>query len=176
MDHLLPCPGCTRHVRALESVCPFCGEALPLSLRQRTPRLPARRLGRSATFAFGAALAASACSEAHGGGDGQDASVTVDGGSSSGEADAGAGEADAGAGEQDAAPAPIDAGPDSGGVAPAYGTPAPVDAGQADRDGGGGAVPLYGGPPVRVDSGMDTGRRDAGGGITPLYGGPPAAE
>ena len=59
MNHLLPCTGCARHVRAGDPICPFCGEILPLSLRQSASHPhPARRLGRAATFAFGAALAA----------------------------------------------------------------------------------------------------------------------
>lgn len=150
MDHLLPCPGCSRHVRAVEPLCPFCGEALPLSLRERTPRLPTRRLGRSATFAFGAALAASACGEAHT--PEQDGSVAVDSGSRIDE-DAGPNAQDAGSTAPDAGEA-LDAGPAptpdaGGGVVPAYGAPAPVDAGMANPpDAGGGVTPLYGGSPA----------------------------
>jgi hypothetical protein len=31
MAHFLPCPGCSRHVRASGAACPFCGAGLPLS-------------------------------------------------------------------------------------------------------------------------------------------------
>jgi len=55
MSELLPCPECQRHVRKTEASCPFCGEALSLS--HLPPRvLPTRRLGRAATFAFGAGV------------------------------------------------------------------------------------------------------------------------
>ena len=53
MRHLVSCSGCARHVRATESICPFCGETLPLSLRSgAAPRWPTKRIGRAATFAF----------------------------------------------------------------------------------------------------------------------------
>ena len=164
MDHLLPCPGCTRHVRAADALCPFCGEALPLSLRSRAPQGPSRRLGRAATIAFGAALAATGCSESHG--TDQDAAITVDSGSS---ADDGGVAPLYGGPPTDGGPAPIDAGPapdpDAGGVVPAYGGPFPVDAGPAPEPDAGGIAPPYGAPP-----------RDDGGGIGPLYGGPPSRE
>ena len=65
--HLLPCPGCTRHVRVSETVCPFCQVPLSDEFRaQVQPRPPAGRLGRAALSALGAgtiALAsASSCS------------------------------------------------------------------------------------------------------------------
>jgi hypothetical protein len=84
------------------------------------------RLGRAATFAFGAALAASTavgCSESH---DGRDAGPGTD------------------------AAGAVDSGVDSGGVAPPYGTP-PEDAGLAPMYGAppedAGFAPLYGGAP-----------------------------
>jgi len=166
MDHLLPCPGCTRHVRAAEPVCPFCGEALPLSLRSRAPQVPGRRLGRAATIAFGAALAATGCSESHN--TDQDAAITVDSGSSVDD-DGGA------VGPLYGGPPPVDAGtapdPDAGGVVPAYGGPFPVDAGPAPEPDGG-IVPPYGTPAPREDAG----RQRDGGGFMTLYGGPPSRE
>jgi len=55
MSQLIPCPGCNRHVRQAESSCPFCDTAL--SLAHIAPAaLPRTRLGRAATFAFGATL------------------------------------------------------------------------------------------------------------------------
>ncbi len=55
MDPLRPCLACSRHVRASERACPFCGAALP----ERVERaLVARgRLGRAAIFAFRASSA-----------------------------------------------------------------------------------------------------------------------
>lgn len=101
MEPLVPCPGCARHVRAGD-VCPFCGA----SAAGGAPRAwPAKRLGRMAVFTFGAALAASGCSEAH----------TPDD--------------DAGSVEEDAGSIEEDAGRDAGNVFPPYGTPPPDDAG-----------------------------------------------
>ena len=61
---LIPCPGCERHVRVTESVCPFCDGALPAVAPVERAELavssPPRRLGRAATFLFGAAIAGSA--------------------------------------------------------------------------------------------------------------------
>ena len=55
MTQLIPCPGCNRHVRQAETSCPFCSAALSLA---DVPEhaLPRTRLGRAATFAFGATL------------------------------------------------------------------------------------------------------------------------
>ena len=55
MSQLTPCPGCSRHVAANESQCPFC-EA-PLGARERATETPLPRLGRAAVMAFGAAVA-----------------------------------------------------------------------------------------------------------------------
>ena len=99
MGHLIACPGCARHARAEDPLCPFCGEALPASLRARVPRAPTERLGRAATFVFGATLAASAA-------------TGCDGGSQS-----------------DAGASGSDAGYDAGNVAPPYGLPPPDDDG-----------------------------------------------
>jgi len=68
-DHLQPCPSCARHVRASSLACPFCTTALDDAFRSKPARgLPKQRLGRAATFAFGAALAASsACGPSSGG-------------------------------------------------------------------------------------------------------------
>jgi hypothetical protein len=56
MSQLVPCPECQRHVRKTEARCPFCDEALALA-HLPPPALPTRRLGRAATFAFGASVA-----------------------------------------------------------------------------------------------------------------------
>ena len=59
MSALCPCPSCSRHVRVVESACPFCGVALVEEAH--LPRaMPTHRLGRAALFAFGIAAAAGA--------------------------------------------------------------------------------------------------------------------
>jgi hypothetical protein len=102
---LVPCAGCGRHVKSDEGACPFCGAA-PSEPPARA--LPSARLGRAATFAFGAALAAATtagCSDSHSPTD-----------------DAGAEHEDAGPVFPDAAVAPpYGAPPDGGGIAPLYG-------------------------------------------------------
>ena len=57
MSQLVPCPACVRHIRATDSACPFCGVQVDLSPAGPTMG-SGPRLGRAATFAFGAALAA----------------------------------------------------------------------------------------------------------------------
>lgn len=104
MAHLTLCGACERHVRSDEPTCPFCEATIEASA---PPVMPRRRLGRAATFAFGAALAgATACGGTHS------------------QTDAGT-ETDAGPVEEDA-----------GAIVAAYGTPAP-DAGMFDAGGGG---------------------------------------
>jgi hypothetical protein len=54
-NRLHPCAVCARHVRARESVCPFCGASIDPSLAARSaPLPPAARLSRAALFALGA--------------------------------------------------------------------------------------------------------------------------
>jgi len=158
MSPLVPCPECSRHVRVADPVCPFCGHALLLSLRgasivARAPVPPRRRLGRAATFAFGATFAGATLIGC--GGDDTPPPVTDSG------VVRDTGPADSGGTTGDAEP-PIDSGPapvDDGGPIPDAG-PLPGDAdiprpegGPPDRDGGptprddGGIVPLYGAPP-----------------------------
>src|SRR5450432_2985721 len=96
MNHLVPCPECSRHVRVSETECPFC--ALPLNLAGTPePQLPKTRLGRAATFAFGATLvsatALSACRS-----DGDDGAGNAGTGGTSSTAGTGAGGAAAGTG------------------------------------------------------------------------------
>jgi len=55
MSQLTPCPECQRHVRKTEARCPFCASALSLA-HVPVPVLPRKRLGRAATFAFGASV------------------------------------------------------------------------------------------------------------------------
>ncbi len=153
MSHLIACLGCARHVRATDPTCPFCGETLPASLRGAAPRLPSERLGRTATFVFGATLAASTAVGC-GDGSGSDAGAGTDGGATS---DAGSGGADAGG--TDAGGGGTDAGYDAGSIAPPYGIP-PDDGGFDAGYDAGSIAPPYGIPPDD-------------GGPAPAYGAPP---
>jgi hypothetical protein len=140
MTQLLPCPSCARHVRRTEASCPFCSAAISLG------HLPARsapkeRIGRSATLAFGAAVATSlaACSSPAPT-PGNDAATS----DAAAAADTGGSEADGG---QDSAVA-FDANVDTGTPVAAYGGPM-FDTGAEDQDAGadtGGPTTLYGGP------------------------------
>jgi hypothetical protein len=140
MNHLVPCPECSRHVRVSEKECPFC--ALPLDLAGTPePQLPRSRLSRAATLAFGATLvsasALAACSSDSDTGTGSGAGAT----STAGNAGA-AGSASAGASVG------------GGTVGPVYGAPAGGEIGVAGAETsgagtgiGGGAVPVYGAAP-----------------------------
>jgi hypothetical protein len=95
MNQLIPCPGCNRHVRQAESSCPFCSAALSLA-NVPAPLLPRTRLGRAATFAFGATLVGAttlvACggvSEEKKGGDGGAGGTSGKAGAASGGSSAG---------------------------------------------------------------------------------------
>jgi hypothetical protein len=148
VNHLVPCPECSRHVRVSETECPFC--ALPLDLSGTPePQLPKTRLGRAATFAFSATLASVTAVVACGGeatetsGAGAAAGKTSNGGTSARGGAAGVGGATAGG---------------LGGtmtIAPPYGLP-PMG-GFANETGGSGVggAPglLYGAPPFDQDAG-----------------------
>jgi hypothetical protein len=56
MSHLRPCSGCSRHVRANATACPFCAAAL--AIEPAPPAGPHERLGRAARMAFGGAAIA----------------------------------------------------------------------------------------------------------------------
>lgn len=60
---LRPCPGCTRHVRASESACPFCAATLP-SLAEGEPSETSVRAGSRHAVMFGVAAGAIAISTA----------------------------------------------------------------------------------------------------------------
>ncbi len=54
---LRPCPSCARHIRMVETACPFCRAALPDSFRfGPQPDRQSRVLSRAALFALGASL------------------------------------------------------------------------------------------------------------------------
>lgn len=156
MAQLIPCPACQRHVRKTESVCPFCEAAVSLA-HLPGPILPSRRLGRAATFAFGATLVGvtslAACSD-----DDSGPGTAMYGGPPA----AGAGgeafeQGGAGAiGGADAQP--------EGGLTAVYGSPPGGGAGGADQEvggnggqvavaGEGGAYAVYGGPPGGAGAG-----------------------
>lgn len=141
MSELTPCPECQRHVRKTETSCPFCSQALSLShLTEQV--LPRSRLGRAATFAFGATLVSATALVGCGGeseGKKEGEGGTAAGGSASGGTNLG-GTASGGA----------DAGQSSGGALPIplYGAPA---AGASNEAGGsssgiGGVGLVYGAP------------------------------
>ncbi len=130
MSHrLVPCTGCSRHVRLSEPHCPFCGSGLP-SEAELPPLVtpPQGRLSRAALFAFGAAaagvVAVSGC--------GDDSSVPLYGAPADTGAAFDSGTPDASpdgaadAATDAAADAPADAAADS--LAAAYGAP-PSDGG-----------------------------------------------
>ncbi len=129
MSALQPCLACRRHVRATEASCPFCHAAVT----EVAPRpMPTQRLGRAATFAFGAAVTMSAAGCGQASTPGTDANVVV--------------ETDAGFRGLDGAAyggPPIDAAMEQDtGLVAAYGGP-PVDAALPDT----GNLALYGAPP-----------------------------
>ncbi len=160
MTQLIPCPGCNRHVRQAETSCPFC--SAPLSLADVPEHLlPRTRLGRAATFAFGATLVG-ATTLVGCGGDSEEGKKGA-GGAASGGTTSNAGNSSGGS---------SNAGQASGGtgITPVYGAPAAGtgnddtggkggtsgaggNAGSAGKGGSGngnvgGAVPVYGAAPV----------------------------
>jgi hypothetical protein len=141
MKQLVPCPQCSRHVRVSETACPFC--ALPLDLAGTPePQLPRTRLGRAATFAFGATLVSASALAACG----TDSDDSSGGGGSAG-ATSGAGTGNSSAGSTSAA--------GTGSEMPVYGAPAAGFTGVGTAGtgsggngaGGGGEFPLYGAAP-----------------------------
>jgi hypothetical protein len=146
-------------VRHLEAACPFCGVQLALD-NTPAPIMPRVRLGRAATFAFGATLAGAAalvgCS-------GEDVGKEGGGGMSSG----GSGAGNSSAGNSNGGT----------GIAPVYGAPAAGMGGNNTFGGG----PVYGAPPAGMSQGGNAGdgnmagNANAGSGgsnIVPPYGAP----
>ena len=163
MTQLVPCPGCQRHVRQHESSCPFCSVALSLA-NVPAPLLPRSRLGRAATFAFGATLV------------GATALVGCGGDSEEGGGESDAGESSGGSTIGPVYGAPAGGTMNTGGTTSTGGTPS---TGGADATGGkpstggnsnvgGSAGPVYGSPP-------SGGSQNIGGtGNFPVYGAAPA--
>ena len=163
---LVICGGCNRHVRRVESRCPFCNAEIPLALAQSAERpLPTRRLSRGALITFAAATFGAAC-----GGKDTDSSGRRIGDPNGGGMD-GAGGVTASGGASGTSGIPV------GGFTPAYGTPFDGFGGFPRSSGGfpgsGGVVnpppPPYGlppPPPTGGHSGFDTGGTTSSGGRT----------
>jgi hypothetical protein len=154
MSELTPCPACQRHLRKTEMRCPFCGEAVSLA-HVPAPALPRKRLGRAATFAFGASVVGGtllvACGDDDSGGivpvygapsgGSSFAGSAVYGAPPSGSSTGGNSNADAGAGTAVyGAPAAGSGNDEPGGNGGAGGAPE----GGNSNDGG---AAIYGGPP-----------------------------
>lgn len=196
MNQLVPCPSCARHVRQSESACPFCSVALALE-HLPAPVLPRGRLGRAATFAFGASLVGATSLVACGGDSetgqqgggagatagGSSASGSNAGGSSAGGAGAGGGNtAGTSAGGTNAAgtntggatSAGTHAGGSSSGGAQTGGAGGANSAGHAGSGGNGGNGGSGGGGGVGGNIAQPYGVPPLGGfGPAPLYGSPP---
>src|SRR5262245_35106365 len=71
MSVLVPCPSCSRHVRSLESSCPFCEAALPTNLGATAVPAATRRLARLAAFTSAAPQAVTGCTVAGSDSEGQ---------------------------------------------------------------------------------------------------------
>jgi hypothetical protein len=69
MSTLVPCPGCHRHVKSDERICPFCRAAMtpvaPEACSGRCARPFPSRLASAALVAAGAALLGAACENSH---------------------------------------------------------------------------------------------------------------
>jgi hypothetical protein len=111
---LTPCSACARHVRALDTTCPFCRAPAP-ARSVASPSVP--RLGRAALLAFGTTLAATAC----GGGAAEPAPTEETSGGEDASRDPTAPTS------QPTSQPGADSGPpdDGGGVVALYGAPAP---------------------------------------------------
>ena len=162
MSFLTPCPGCQRHVLTTETECPFCAAPLALS-KLSPPELPTKRLGRAATFAFGATLLGASAVVSCGGttDDDEGAAGKAQGGASAGQS---GGEPQAGTG---LIPVPVYGAPGvPGEPVPEAGSGGTTSAGRpgttAGRPGSGGRRGDAGGPGTGV------------GGVTvqPVYGAP----
>lgn len=174
MSALVPCPACSRHVRASEAACPFCSAELPSSLAARAVPAAPRRLERLAAFTFAATVAVTGCSLA---GDSESEDT--------GKADDELGSyqpmygmpprVDAGKPVKPIKDAGKDAKPDS--AVEDAGSPTPCDAGTAHAMygmpaflDGGNAQPMYGMP--AFDPCVEDPPKEDGGSMQPMYGMP----
>lgn len=184
MTHLVPCPNCARHVRQSEAACPFCSVELALH-HLSPPVLPRGRLGRAATFAFGASLVGATSLIACGGESETSkpgsAGANSVGGSSSGGTNSGGAAGAAGLNGIGGNVAPPYGIPPFGGYAPTYGSP-PGGSGNIGSAGtggvagaggaGGGGAGGAGGGGAGGGGAANAGTAGSGG-PTPVYGAPP---
>ena len=166
MTQLIPCPNCNRHVRQAEQSCPFCNAELSLA-HVPQPQLPRSRLGRAATFAFGASIVGAAtltgCSSTDDSKEGKGGSAGMSTGGSAGHA----GQASGGTGITPVYGAPAaGTGSDSGGTSSGGSSAGGAGKGGTVSDGGG-AMALYGAVPAAGSEGS------AGSSHFPLYGAAP---
>jgi hypothetical protein len=122
------CPGCQRHVRLNERICPFCGHSPAEGFVPQIDVPVPARASRSVRYAIRAAIVSSALASACGASSGLDVNSPRDAGAP--------------------IPVAVDAGVDAGDLPiPFYGSPPPRDAGpvEPDEDAGGAIIVLYGG-------------------------------
>jgi hypothetical protein len=165
MNDLVPCPSCRRHVRKHESACPFCSTELSLA-HLPPPVLPRSRLGRAATFTFGATLAGAAL-------------IACGGESEEGKRGGGGESAGGSAGQAGSATGGSAMG---GNIAQPYGVPPLGGAGFGNFAGSGGQSTAGTGGQTTAGSGgqsagaggqSNAGNGGQGGGVAPPYGIPP---
>jgi hypothetical protein len=141
---LRPCPDCKRHVRAIETACPFCDAALP---QAAMAPVPTGRVATRAAILFASATAIAACGgreDTSSSSSSSTSSSGSSGGSSSGSSSTSSSGGSSGTSSSGGSSGTSSSGGSSSGAVPPYGVP-PVDGGD-DFDGGG--APLYGPPPL----------------------------
>jgi hypothetical protein len=132
---LVVCPACSRHVRHIESACPFCQGELGDDVGSRMVPDTNRRLTRAAAFVFASSVAVSAC--------GGSTTVEDDGASSSASSTTGSSSSTDASGSGSGVAlygAPAVGGGGAGGIGGAGGA-------GGDPAGAGGAQADYGAPP-----------------------------
>jgi hypothetical protein len=173
MSELTPCPECQRHVRKSEARCPFCAAALSLA-HLPSPVLPRKRLGRAATFAFGASVVGATALVACGDTESDDAraiygappSTAGTGGSSAGTSGTFGGTGVGGGLVYGSPPSGGTSNDFAGAGNSVYGAPASGGSGDEEVGGAGGVASTVGGA-------ADSSEGGAGAGTT-IYGGPPS--
>jgi hypothetical protein len=172
MSDLVPCPTCRRHVRKHESACPFCAAGLTLA-HLPPPVLPRIRLGRAATFAFGATLVGASLVGC--GGDAEEGKKGGAGGNAGGSAGGSAGQAGSSLGGN-----AMGGNAMGGNIAQPYGVPPIGGAGFGNFGGAGGQTSAGAGGQASAGAGGQTsaagsgGQGESGSGQVPPYGTPPA--
>jgi hypothetical protein len=162
--NLVPCPGCSRHIRIAERECPFCGSALSENIASKVIPGSTQRLSRAAAFVFTTTLAVTGCG---------DSSPTLD----AGVAPLYGAPADVFTppdARSDAAVTP-DVADDKGGIVPLYGAVPAPDAGPAPDASADGSIGVRDGSLPRDVPGADVPQVDDGA-VAPLYGAVPAPD